>query len=148
MMNRRSFLKAGLALTPIAAALAACGRGNGWPEGMQEIVWDRDTCSRCSMVISDRRFAAEARSPEGAVAKFDDIGCAVFWLKDKPWGEQARLWVADAAGKGGRWLDARTAQYIGGRTSPMGYNFAAAAHPEPGSLGFADLRQHLLAKGK
>jgi copper chaperone NosL len=30
----------------------------GWPDGMVEIKWDRDTCPRCSMVISDRRFAA------------------------------------------------------------------------------------------
>ena len=147
-MNRRDFLKAGLAMTPIAAALAGCGRGGAWPEGMQEIKWDRDTCTRCRMVISDRRFAVEAKSAEGEFAKFDDIGCAVFWLKDKPWGGQAQLWVADAAGKGERWLDARAAQYIGGRTSPMGYNFAAVAHPEPGSLDFATVREHLLAKGK
>jgi hypothetical protein len=36
------------------------------------------------MVISDRRFAAEMRGGEkNIVFKFDDIGCAVFWLRDK-----------------------------------------------------------------
>jgi len=154
-MNRRDFLKAGLALTPIAAGLAACGGGVAWPEGMTPIVWDRETCVRCNMVISDRRFAAEMRGgPKQVTFKFDDIGCAIFWLRDKakdyPWITEAatRLWVADAAGKGEHWLDARTAHYVGGRTSPMGYNFAAVAHPEPGSLDFATAREHVLARGK
>lgn len=152
-MNRRHFLHAataGFAMTPLAALLSACGQHANLPEGMIEIVWDRDTCARCNMVISDRRFAVEAQGgPKGAHFKFDDIGCAVIWLKDQPWGADAatRVWVADVTGKGERWLDARQAQYIGGRTSPMGYNFAAVAHPEAGSLAFEDMRQHILAKG-
>jgi copper chaperone NosL len=108
---------------------------------MAEIKWDRDTCVRCSMVISDRRFAAEMRGGEkGIVFKFDDIGCAVFWLRDKAegtsrgWRKPAtRLWVADAAGKGDKWLDARKAHYSGGAMSPMGYNFSARAYAEAGS---------------
>ena len=79
----------GFALTPLALALSACGK-SGWPEGMVEIKWDRDTCVRCSMVISDRRFAAQMRGgPKNMVFKFDDIGCVIFWLKDNlktyPW---------------------------------------------------------------
>jgi copper chaperone NosL len=89
-MDRRRFIAAGLSLTPLAAALSACGSSGAWPEGMAEIKWDRDTCVRCSMVISDRRFAAELRGGEkNTVFKFDDIGCAVFWMRDKakdfPW---------------------------------------------------------------
>ncbi|MDP2811708.1 MAG: hypothetical protein Q8O34_16340 [Rhodocyclaceae bacterium] len=157
-MNRRRFLAAGFALTPLAAALAglgACGRSGGWPDGMAEIKWDRDTCVRCSMVISDRRFAAEMRGgPKNTVFKFDDIGCAAFWLRDKaadhPWMRDAatRLWVADVASQGSevRWHDAKLAHYIG-KTSPMGYNFGARPHPEPGSMDFATLREHVLAKG-
>ena len=63
-MDRRRFLAdavfTGFALTPIAAMLAACGRAS-MPEGMAEVKWDRDTCVRCSMVLSDRRFAAQVR---------------------------------------------------------------------------------------
>ena len=48
---------------------------------MAEIKWDRETCLRCSMVISDRRFAAQVRGgPQDMVFKFDDIGCFVFWI--------------------------------------------------------------------
>jgi hypothetical protein len=157
-MDRRRFIAASLALSPIAAALSACGSKGDWPEGMAEIKWDRDTCVRCNMVISDRRFASQIRGGEKDTAfKFDDIGCLVFWLRDKlsnyPWiaAPATRMWVADAASKPGenvRWLDPRKAQYAGGRSSPMGYNYAAVAYPQPGSIDFATLREHVLAKGK
>ena len=94
-MDRRRFLAAvttqALALTPIAAALSACGGKGEWPEGMAEIKWDRDTCVRCSMAISDRRFAAEMRGGEkNIVFKFDDIGCVVFWMRARPTTAAAR----------------------------------------------------------
>ena len=149
-------MAAGFALSPlVAAVLSACSRNNGWPAGMAEIKWDRDTCVRCSMVISDRRFAAQLRGGEkDTVFKFDDIGCAAFWMRDKakeyPWLNQTetRIWVADIHSTGDKWLDARKANYVGGKTSPMGYNQAAIAYPEAGAFDFADMRQHVLAKGK
>jgi hypothetical protein len=156
MMNRRRFLVAGFALTPLAAALCGCGRRENWPEGMRPIVWDRDTCVRCNMVISDRRFAVEMRGgPNDVTFKFDDIGCAMFWLRDKakdyPWITEAatRLWVADLTSKGNdvTWLEARAAQYVS-KTSPMGYNFAASAHGQPGAVDFQTMREHVLARGK
>jgi copper chaperone NosL len=122
---------------------------------MAEIKWDRDTCVRCSMVISDRRFAAEMRGGEkNIVFKFDDIGCAVFWMRDKagdfPWMAEAatRIWVADAAGKGDKWLDARKAHYSGGQCRRWAITSARAPMPRPGSQSFDEMRQHVLAKGK
>ena len=154
-MDRRRFLAAGLLLTPIAAALSACGSSGAWPEGMAEIKWDRDTCTRCSMVISDRRFAAELRGGEkNTVFKFDDIGCAVFWMRDRqkdhPWlaDPATRFWVADASASGDKWLEARKAYYGGGKMSPMAYNLGAKAYAEAGDLAFEEMRQHVLAKGK
>jgi copper chaperone NosL len=102
---------------------------------MQPIKWDRDTCARCNMVISDPRFAAELRGGEkDVVFKFDDIGCLVFWLRDKaaqhPWmGDPAtRMWVADSTDmSGATWLDPRAGALPRRRLSPMGYNFAAVA---------------------
>lgn len=154
--HRRKFLAglagSGLLLTPLAALLGGCGK-SGWPEGMAEIKWDRDTCTRCRMAISDRRFAAEVRGgPKDQVFKFDDIGCLVFWLKEQSWGDEAgvRLWVADAASKPDQlnWIDPRQAHYLGGKTSPMGYNFAAYPQPQANSLGFEEMRQQLLRRGK
>ena len=154
MIARRHFLalSGGLLLAP----LAGCGKQGHWPEGMAEIKWDRDTCARCNMVISDPRFAAEMRGGEkNTVFKFDDIGCLVFWLRDKAaqhaWMNDpaTRMWVADAADmSGATWLDARQAHYLGGRLSPMGYNFAAAREAVSGSLTFEAMREQILAKGK
>ena len=155
-LGRRRFLAAGLGMTPLAALLSACGSRGDWPEGMQEIKWDRDTCVRCTMAISDRRFAGEMRGgPKNTVFKFDDVGCAVLWVRDKlkdfPWmaDPETRFWVADLRSRGGevKWLDARRAQYLT-KTSPMGYNFGAVALPEPGTMDFAEMRAHVLAKGK
>ena len=152
MTYRRYFLAAGLALTPLAL-LSACKPKGNWPEGMKPIVWDRDTCARCSMVISDRRFAAEMTGGKDAVFKFDDIGCAMFWQRDKaaahPWMNEpaTRIWVADVASKGEdvTWLDARAAHYIT-KTSPMGYDFGASSQPQAGALDFQTMREHVLAK--
>lgn len=160
-MDRRRFLHdaaaAGFVLTPLAGLLSACGRSGEFAEGMAEIKWDRDTCVRCSMAISDRRFAAEIRGGDkNTVFKFDDIGCASFWLRDKakdfPWLTEAatRIWVADVSSRKDamKWLDARKAFYVGGKSSPMGYNYGAVALAEPGSFDFTDMREHVLAKGK
>ncbi len=155
-MDRRLFLAAGVALTPLASLLSACAAKGDWPEGMQEIKWDRDTCMRCAMAISDRRFAAElVGGPQGTVFKFDDIGCVTVWMRDRmkdfPWMAEpgTRIWVADVRSQGNqvKWLDARKAQYLT-KTSPMGYNFGAVALPEPGVMDFAEMRAHVLAKGR
>ena len=152
-IHRRRLVRcmaAGLTLTPLAAALSACGKPS-WPEGMAEIRWDRDTCARCNMVISDRRFAAEVRGgPRDQVFKFDDIGCVVFWLQQQPWAPDARIWVADAASRLDNlaWLDARKAHYMSGKSSPMGYNQSAYSLPQAGAATYAEMAEHILAKGK
>lgn len=153
-MKRRSLLACPAALTPLASLLlAACtGERGHWPEGMVPIVWDRDTCARCSMAISDRRFACELRGTGKHPAfKFDDIGCLATWCSEKleehAWLADAatRAWVADYAGNGERWLDARQAHYAQGPRSPMGYDFAAHAQPQPGSLAFEAMSRRVVA---
>ncbi len=149
MIARREFL--GLSAGTLALLASGCGK-SGWPEGMVPIKWDRDTCVRCNMLISDRRFAVQAQRTEVANVSFDDIGCALVWLAEQPreprWELSAmRLWVADITNRGDaiRWLDAKTAHYVT-RTSPMNYNQGAVAMAEPGSLPFAEMRAHVLAK--
>ncbi len=153
-MDRRRFIAASLALTPIAAALSACGKDDAWPEGMQSIKWDRDTCVTCSMVISDRRFAGEMRGgPKNTVFKFDDPGCIALWLNDKaatfPWIREpaTQIWIADLNSRGNevKWLAARNAQYVS-KFSPMGYNFAATALPQAGSVDFSTMCEHVVTK--
>jgi hypothetical protein len=159
---RRRLLAAGVAsglftglLTGLTSGLAGCSRDEGWPEGFAPIRWDRDPCTRCRMIISDRRFAVEiVGAGANQALKFDDIGCAVFWLRDQasalPWlgAPTTRLWVADSASNGAmpRWLDARQAHYTR-KTSPMAYNYGAHAEVQTGAVGFLTLSEQVLARG-
>lgn len=142
-MRRRILLAQGFLLTPLASLLAACGDEGVWPEGMVPFKWDRDNCTRCKMSISDRRFAVQIRGgANNTFFKFDDIGCATTWraekLKEHPWMTDAatRFWVAAFDGKGDKWLDARQAHYLSGKTSPMGYNYAAFAESQANTIAF------------
>lgn len=134
-------------LVALALFLAACSRE---PEtGPVELKWDRDTCTRCSMAISDRHYAVQVRGgPKKQVFKFDDIGCAVHWLKDQPWGNDPamEIWVADF--RSGKWLDARAARYVTGKRTPMGYGFGATSEADVGSIDFNEARKQLLALDK
>ena len=158
--NRRHFLHqlaaGGILLTPLAGALSGCSQSD-WPEGMHPIVWDRDQCTRCSMVISDPRFAAEIRGgTDNTAFKFDDIGCLIFWLQDQastyPWMIEAdtRMWVADFNNQHEpfRWITPDRAHFVS-KTSPMGYNFGAFSTPQEGSIDFDNMRKRILStRGK
>jgi len=115
--------------------------------GPVDVRWDRESCARCAMAISDRNFSAQVRGgPAGrktTVYKFDDIGCAVLWLEDKPWKDDPRteVWVNDH--RNGKWIDARKASYVTGKVTPMGYGLGAQADPSDGALDFAAAIEHV-----
>jgi hypothetical protein len=101
------------------------------------------------MVISDKRFAAQIRDPNRKAWKFDDIGCAMFWLMQQTFSEQTphtEYWVSDY--KNGGWIDARKAYYVEGKKSPMGYHFAAMAEPEAGAIAYPEMKKRILSRGK
>jgi copper chaperone NosL len=130
---------------PCLATLAACGREVN--TGPAEIKWDRDVCEHCGMIISDRHYAAEIRvGPKHKVHKFDDIGCAVTWLKEHPSAQApgAEIWVNDY--RNSEWLDARRAHYVSGRTTPMGYGFGAVKEATPEAVQFVGMESRVLAQ--
>ncbi|HEB82902.1 MAG TPA: hypothetical protein ENJ11_08565 [Gammaproteobacteria bacterium] len=124
-------------LAPVLLLLACSGNDTG----PVDVRLDRDACEHCRMVLSDPRFVAEIRYfPPGKhskVAKFDDIGCAIAWLEDKPWKSDSKteIWVADHRTK--KWIDARTATYVDAKSTPMDYGLAAQSDPAPGGISFA-----------
>ena len=149
-MKRRELLL-GCAAIPVLW-LTGCGEKDPG-HGPGKIHWDRDMCVRCNMIISDRKYAAQIRGGEAAkrkVYKFDDIGCALFWLKEKniPWADapDTEIWVTDH--KTGGWLDARTAHYLPGKTTPMLYGYGALPAPVAGSVNFETMKTAILAKGR
>lgn len=133
-------------LLVVLAQLTAC---SGKPDkGPKKINWDRDTCARCRMVLSDRKTAAEIRYfPQGKRSKvdvFDDIGCAILWLDARPSlkkDPRTEIWVIDH--RTGEWIDARKATYIGGKITPMEYGLWAQSGPADGGLDFAQAERHV-----
>ena len=125
-------------------AIAACSGGRA--DGPAEVKWDRDTCGQCTMVLSDRAFAAQVQGgPRRETYKFDDLGCALQWLEKQPWRAEpaTRIWVARFPD--GAWIDARAARFVGGKASPMGGGFGAL---DPGSEGltFDEAKQQILTR--
>lgn len=97
--------------------------------GVSEVHWDRDMCSRCVMVVSDRHNTVQVKDPStGKAYMFDDIGCTVQWFKDQDikWKDKAIIWITDVVT--GKWIDARTAFYDTENITPMAYGFSAHTH--------------------
>lgn len=145
MASRNKLWFGFLSWLPLLFILAAC---SGQPDsGPIEVKWDRDTCHRCSMVLSDRHHSAQIRIKEkekrSKVFLFDDIGCALIWMDDKPWREapETEIWVNDH--RSGAWIDARTAYYLSGQITPMEYGFGAQSDPAEGALNFEQARNKI-----
>jgi len=115
----------------VIVAVLVMGCGQRSTTGPGEIHWDRQTCERCQMVISERRHAVQIRE-HGArrIHAFDDLGCALLWLEEQgllPGSEGGpEVWAMDS--KAGDWIDARDAHFEAGLTTPMAYGFGVANH--------------------
>jgi len=133
-------------LALLLGALAACSNDPG--SGPLDVKWDRFTCERCRMVLSDRKHGAQVRVPQAEgqskVLFFDDIGCAVVWLEDKPFRDDphTEIWVTDW--RNGSWIDARKAWYVPGQVTPMEYGLGAQVAAAPEAMGFAEARKRIL----
>ncbi len=134
-----------ITLMVLLLLLAAC---DGEPQtGPIDVRFDRDTCAHCRMVLSDPRFVAEVRYfPAGKrsrVAKFDDIGCAVIWLQQQDFADNAKteIWVADHRNK--KWIDARTATYVPMKSTPMEYGLGAQSDSAANGLTFEQAKKKI-----
>lgn len=102
------------------------GCENKVEHGASKVHWDRDMCSRCVMVISDRKNTVQIQDPDTKkVYKFDDIGCMSIWFVDEDikFKETADIWITDA--QTGEWINAREAFYTTGNITPMAFGFSA-----------------------
>lgn len=134
-----------LLLAPLLGVFAACSNDPG--TGPVAPKWDRNTCERCRMVLSDRKHSAQVRIPQAEgrskVLFFDDIGCAAIWLEDKPFRDDPRteIWVTDW--QDGSWIDARRAWYVRGQVTPMEYGLGAQLASAPDALDWAAAKEHI-----
>ncbi len=119
----------------------------------QEIHWDRDMCSRCVMVVSDRNQTVQIVNPQnGKVYVFDDIGCAILWFQEQniKWQDDAIIWINDI--KSSKWIDARKAFFDTMNITPMAYGFGAHENKEDIQAGleiidFNEVKKRVLEIG-
>ncbi len=136
-------LKALLLAFGVGLLLSACSGDPG--TGPAEVHWDRDSCDRCRMVLSDHYHAAQVRHTDAEgrsqVWRFDDLGCAVIWLEGQSWRDDpaVEIWVTDR--NSGEWIDARKATYVEGDHTPMAYGLGALMRD--GKIDFAAARAHI-----
>jgi hypothetical protein len=110
-----------LALLVLGALGTALWRMAAPPEGPVAVPFDRVSCARCRMLVSDPRFAVQLHGRTGTVHFFDDPGCALLYRAGAA-GTQP-LYFNDANGSG--WLEESDVAFERVAESPMGYGFRA-----------------------
>ncbi len=78
-----------------------------------------DVCTHCKMAISEKQFAAEFITQDSDALKFDDIGCMLDYLKEKPDTKVVAYFFVDYETK--QWVKGSNASFAksGEITSPM-----------------------------
>ena len=94
--------------------------------------------TECAMLIKTTRNAAEVVAPDGRTWFFDDPGCMVKWLKDKPFKDKAKLWVHTLDTN--RWIDAKTAKYGVRDHTAMHYGFGAREKENNETIDFKQMQ--------
>lgn len=105
-------------------------------------VWGKEPCAHCSMLVGDRRYAAEA-VVSGERRFFDDIGCFVLWAQAHRGGIE-HAWVRDADGSG--WIEASSANYVHGARTPMDFGYEAHARGDRTTATFEEMRAAVVAR--
>jgi len=122
--------------------IIACNKGNK-EQLPVDFVWDRVACEECKMALSDPHYSAQVIDPNGRAYFFDDIGCAILWLRRQPWKDKARTWVNDV--KTTKWIEAKKANWIyGDPHTPMGYGFAATLSPVENALDWVTVKKWMV----
>lgn len=90
----------------------------------QDPYWGKQACAHCAMLVSEKPPAAQALLESGQRKYFDDVGCLVAWeARESP--KLKAHWVRAPTGDG--WVDATTARFSAGNTTPMDFGFLPAA---------------------
>ena len=141
MRAERLFVSA-FACVFLCLSVIAC-KGKNTEQLPVDFVWDRVACEECKMALSDPHYSAQVIDPNGRAYFFDDIGCAILWLRRQPWKDGARTWVNDV--KTTEWIDAEKANWIyGDPKTPMGYGFAATLSPVENPLDFETVKKWMV----
>lgn len=120
------------ALVAVLGAVALVVRGaQVLPDQVTPIVWHRQACAHCQMLIGEPGHAAQLVTGDGEVLSFDDPGCALRYLHERA-PVVHRLWFHHATEE--RWLSAQEVAFVPGGLTPMGFGLLAVERATPGAL--------------
>lgn len=131
MISRRQFLVLAGSLGAAGVAFVAIPElmGDDAPEGVRlpDIAFGTEQCAHCGMIIDDVRFAAAWIDPRHDEVHFDDVGCMVGAVEERPAPEGCRFFVMDYESE--VWLAAEDAFFVHSPDirSPMTYGVAACS---------------------
>lgn len=124
----------------IGLTIAGCATQE---QGPPRIRYGEETCDRCRMIISEKRFAAAYRTESGALRKFDDLGCAALYRKEQ---EETitQFWGYDY--EEADWLEVRQAFLVHSSEllTPMGYGIAVLPTAEKATALAAKLNGRIV----
>lgn len=91
----------------------------------------------CAMLIKTQENAAEVVAPDGRTWFFDDPGCMVKWIKDKPFKAKAKLWVHTLDTN--HWIEAKKARYGVADHTAMHYGFGSRERDNNHTIDFNEM---------
>ncbi|MGD9547489.1 MAG: hypothetical protein AB7V45_08050 [Candidatus Krumholzibacteriia bacterium] len=113
----------------VLAAAAWMGCGGAGDDGPPDLSGGDLRCSACGMAVADPRYAAAIRTPEGGIAAYDAIECAVRDLRTRTGARApAEIWLSDMPTAALRPASGMTV-VLADFPSPMGGGYAAFADP-------------------
>ena len=123
-----------MVLAVIAGVVLVVRGAQQLPGEVQPIIWHRQPCTHCQMLIGEPTHAAQLITAEGEVLAFDDPGCAMRYIDERR-PTVHRLWFHH--GTDDRWLPAADVAFTTGATTPMGFGLLAVDRGTPGALDLA-----------
>jgi len=98
--------------------------------------------TECAMLIKTQINAVEVALKDGRTWFFDDPGCMVKWIKDKPFKDSAKIWVYTIDTH--KWVDAREAYYGVKDHTAMHYGFGAREKNSTETITFEQMQLRVL----
>ena len=100
-------------------------------------------CPQCHMYLVGKKHTAQIITSDLKTHFFDDVGCAILWLKEQKIEPQTiTMWVF--SNDTNRYIDAFKAFYSISDETPMHYGFGAYEHKSDDKIGFEQMRLNML----
>lgn len=96
-------------------------------------------CPECHMYIVGTKHTAQIITADAKTHFFDDVGCAILWMKDQKIDPQTiTMWVY--SNDTNHYIDALKAFYSITDETPMHYGFGAHEQPKESRIDFNEMR--------